>query len=227
MFTYSDYYDILNIGVKKKNILFVRHDVDISLKKALEMAEFEAKNAIHATYYILLTSPFYNALTPENLERIRMISELGHGIGLHYDITVKERMQNVDIANEIMMQMGLLIHHIGPITDSVTFHKPALGKDGTVELINILNKMDITCPNFDSKYKYISDSGHNWREDPVEAMMKYDHIHINVHPEWYNEEYKEMEECLLDLRLDVDADKRILKEVRDIKEYLVRIKYEK
>jgi hypothetical protein len=224
MFTYSDYLDILNIGVQKKNVLFVRHDVDISLKKALQMAEFESRNGIHATYYILLTSPFYNALTPENLERIRMIAELGHGIGLHYDITVKEKMQDQDIANEIMMQMGLLIHHIGEITNSVTFHKPFTGKMGSVQLINILNKMDITCPSFDNKYKYISDSGHNWREDPVEVMLKYDHIHINIHPEWYNEEYKDFVECLNDLRLDVETDKVVQKEIKHIYEYLVKVK---
>lgn len=224
MFTYTDYLDLLNLGVTNGNTIFLRHDVDISLKKAVEMAEIEAKNHIHATYYILLTSPFYNALSAENLERIRMIKELGHGIGLHYDLSIKDRMSAEDVKNEIVVQIGLLIHHVGHMEGmSVTFHKPVTGKDVTIEIINLLNKEDIYCPNFDRKYKYISDSGHNWREDPIEAMMKYNHVHVNVHPEWYNKEETDMELCLINLKLDVETDKLVLKEVKDIKEYILQI----
>ena len=70
MWTYDYYLDLIDYGMHHNNSFFLRHDVDISLKKALEMAEVEATRKLHSTYYILLSSPYYNALSPENLEKI-------------------------------------------------------------------------------------------------------------------------------------------------------------
>ena len=53
MFTYKSYANLIHTGVERGVTFFLRHDVDISLKKAVEMAEFEAKNEFHSTYYIL------------------------------------------------------------------------------------------------------------------------------------------------------------------------------
>lgn len=224
-FTYQSYIDLIHLGMDTGVSFFLRHDVDISLKKALEMAEIESKNGFHSTYYILLSSPFYNALEAENLERIRMIRELGMGVGLHYDLSIKNDIDKTILA-EIMVQMGLLEHHIGKISGmSVTFHKPVTGKDVSESTIQLLNQNEIYCPNFDSRFKYISDSGHNWREDPFDAVATFESLHINTHPEWYNEKELNMEECLYNLDLDGIMDKRVYKEIVDIRDYLERIKY--
>lgn len=224
MWTYDSYVELIKLGVAKGTSMFIRHDVDISLKKAVKLAEIETKNNIASTYYILFSSPFYNALDAENLERIRMIKELGHPIGLHFDLSIKE-MSDKDACDEILVQLGLLYHHIGVEKPaSVTFHKPVMGKDTSEELVRLLNHEGVNCPSYDIQFKYISDSGHNWREDPVEAITLNNLIHINTHPEWYNETAKSMEECLLDLRLDIEGDKKVIKEINDIQEYWKRIK---
>lgn len=228
MWTYDFYLDLIDYGMHHNNSFFLRHDVDISLKKALQMAEVEATRKLHSTYYILLSSPYYNALSPENLEKIRMIRDLGMGIGLHYDASIKPEMDNEDYKNEICVQIGLLEHHIGPLEGmSVTFHKPVMGKDIDIELVNILNEEQIYVPNYDQRFKYISDSGHNWREDPIEVMNEHEKIHLNTHPEWYNDEEKGMEECIYSLKLDKDADRLMRREVTDIREYLQRINNDK
>jgi len=197
MFTYDNYLDILNLGLSLNKEIFVRHDVDISLQKAVEMAEIESNLKIKATYYILFSSPFYNALSKGSLEKMKMIKDMGMGIGIHYDAAIKD-MSTVDMRDEILVQAGLLEHHLGPLEGmSCTFHKPTVGKKPPNKLINMLNGVDIYSPTYDKSYHYISDSGHNWREDPIEAMMKYPKIHINTHPVWYSDEYQTMEECLL------------------------------
>ena len=226
MWTYDWYLDLIDYGMQHGNNFFLRHDVDISLKKALEMAEIEASRQFHSVYYILLSSPYYNALSPENLERIRMIKDLGMEIGLHYDANIKDGNAN-DHKNEICIQIGLLEHHIGTIGGhSVTFHKPVMGKDADIELVNLLNKEEVYVPNFDERFKYISDSGHNWREDPIEAFSESKEIHLNTHPEWYNDEEQSMKQCIYSLRLDKEADRLMRKEVKDINEYLHRINEE-
>lgn len=227
MFTYKSYVDLVHTGMEAGATFFLRHDVDFSLVKAVEMAEFEAKNHFHSTYYILLSSPYYNALEQENLERIRMIREMGMGVGLHFDLSIKDNADDKTIMSEIMVQIGLLEHHIGRFDGkSVTFHKPFRGKPPHESLIDVLNQNDIYVPNFDSRFNYISDSGHNWRQDPYEAVMASEFIHMNTHPEWYNKKELSMEECLYNLKLDQHGDRLVTREIKSIREYLERLKSE-
>lgn len=225
MWTYQSYIDLVKEGMEENCTFFLRHDVDISIKKAVELAEIEADKNLHSTYYILLSSPFYNALSDTNIQRIRTIRELGMGIGLHYDPSLCKD-GNDRMVSEIVMQTRLLESYIGDLNGiSVTFHKPVMGKDVSMETVDTLNKNDIYCPNFDARFKYISDSGHNWREDPFDTISKFPYVHLNTHPEWYNHKEMSMEECLYNLDLDGNMDKRVNKEVAEIREYLERIKY--
>ena len=223
MWTYNSYLELIKEGLEKDVGFFFRHDVDISLKKAVEMAEFENKNGITSTYYILLSSPYYNALEAENLQRIRTLRELGMGIGLHYDNSIKLQDAN-QCCSEIIIQLGMLQHHIGELEEkSVTFHKPLRGVDINAETVNLLNLSNIYSPNFDQRFKYISDSGHNWRENPYDIIDTNDMVHINTHPEWYNNEEMDMEECIYSLGIEFECDKEVNKLVRSIREYRDRV----
>tara|TARA_R110000737_G_scaffold341001_1_gene364376 strand:- start:9 stop:683 length:675 start_codon:yes stop_codon:yes gene_type:complete len=219
MWTYNSYLELIKEGLEKDVGFFFRHDVDISLKKAVEMAEFENKNNIKSTYYILLSSPYYNALEAENLQRIRTLRELGMGIGLHYDNSIKLQDAN-QCCSEIIIQLGMLQHHIGELEEkSVTFHKPLRGVDINGETVNLLNLSNIYSPNFDRRFKYISDSGHNWRENPYDIINTNDMVHINTHPEWYNNEEMDMEDCIYSLGIEFECDKEVNKLVRSMREY--------
>jgi len=223
MWTYNSYLELIKEGLEKDVGFFFRHDVDISLKKAVEMAEFESKNGIKSTYYILLSSPYYNALEAENLQRIRTLRELGMGIGLHYDNSIKVQDAN-QCCSEIIIQLGMLQHHIGELEEkSVTFHKPLRGVDINAETVNLLNLSNIYSPNFDQRFKYISDSGHNWRENPYDIINTNDMVHINTHPEWYNNEEMDMEDCIYSLGIEFECDKEVNKLVRSMREYRDRV----
>ena len=223
MWTYNSYLELIKEGLEKDVGFFFRHDVDISLKKAVEMAEFESKNGIKSTYYILLSSPYYNALEAENLQRIRTLRELGMGIGLHYDNSIKLQDAN-QCCSEIIIQLGILQHHIGELEEkSVTFHKPLRGVDINAETVNLLNLSNIYSPNFDQRFKYISDSGHNWRENPYDIINTNDMVHINTHPEWYNNEEMDMEDCIYSLGIEFECDKEVNKLVRSMREYRDRV----
>ena len=227
MFTYKWYADFIHTGMEEGVTFFLRHDIDISLAKAVEMAEFESKNNFHSTYYVLMSSPFYNTFDPENLERIRMIRQLGMGVGLHYDLSIMDSSLK-STSSEIAVQIGLLEYHVGKLDGlSVTFHRPLRGKAPDEELVELLNENQIYVPDFDSRFKYISDSGHNWREDPFQAIKDFDFVHINTHPEWYNTKEKSMEDCLYGLKLEQQMDKLVTKQVNSMHEYLERVKKKK
>jgi hypothetical protein len=63
--------------------LFLRHDIDLSLPAALEMAELEAELDVHATYLVMTESVFYNLASSEGVAAIVHLRELGHTVGLH------------------------------------------------------------------------------------------------------------------------------------------------
>ena len=63
--------------------LFLRHDIDLSLAAALEMAELEAELDVAATYLLMTESVFYNLASEEGVAAIERLRELGHPVGLH------------------------------------------------------------------------------------------------------------------------------------------------
>ena len=64
------------------SFVILRHDVDFSLRYAVEMAHLDRQNDATATFFILLTAPYYNPLTDGSVQAIREISSLGHECGL-------------------------------------------------------------------------------------------------------------------------------------------------
>ena len=63
--------------------LFLRHDVDLSLAAALELAELEHAAGATATYFLMTRSVFYNLASAEGVSAVARLRELGHGVGLH------------------------------------------------------------------------------------------------------------------------------------------------
>ncbi len=63
--------------------LFLRHDVDLSLAAAVEMAELEANVGVTTTYLLMTESVFYNLGSPDGVATIARLRDLGHAVGLH------------------------------------------------------------------------------------------------------------------------------------------------
>jgi hypothetical protein len=142
--------------------IHLRHDVDLSLSYALELAKEEQKHDISSTYYIMLHSSLYNATSPEGMDIIQHIHSIGHKIGLHVD--TRSYLQN-DLE-----------------TLSLIVGEPV--RDWRKHLSNLTP--DIEPEPRPAGYKYISDSGMNWREGCFcQQVGKYDKMEILIHPEWW------------------------------------------
>jgi hypothetical protein len=78
--------------------LILRHDVDLSLEAALEMASFEAERDVSATYFLMTEGEFYNLDSGSGAEAVKTFRELGHHVGLHAvwpKVVVDERFDAV------------------------------------------------------------------------------------------------------------------------------------
>ena len=65
-------------------VLWLRHDVDYDLDHALWFAQKEASEGFAATYFLLHTAPYFD-YSSDLVEKVLLLLEMGHQIGLHND----------------------------------------------------------------------------------------------------------------------------------------------
>lgn len=172
----------------------IRHDIDVSPVKALEMAQIEAAHKVSATYFVLLTSSFYNLLERENEQAIRKICQLGHEVGLHFDFSkYGSSLSSSELQDAVFYETDVLSKILdGTPIRSISWHIPStvyLGKD-----IPLYSKDGELKNAYSSEYfygyKYISDSMMRWRESPEQMIAPLQHpkLQILTHPIWYSKE---------------------------------------
>lgn len=87
------------VVIYKTKHLWIRHDVDHDLDKALTMARLESELGYYSTYFLLHTAPYWkNGDTQAMKELVR----LGHGIGIHNN-ALAEWVRNQDGPKPITM----------------------------------------------------------------------------------------------------------------------------
>lgn len=170
---------------KYSQCVILRHDIDNSIDKAVQLADKEAKLGIKSTYFVLMTSDFYNPASKKSLEGLRNIQELGHEIGLHFDEMAYDDIE--DVVGAIQKEAKLLSDILGTPITTVSMHRPSQKTlDANYEIPGMINSYGKT---FFNEFKYLSDSRRRWRE-PVHDIIKsgqYDRLHILTHAIWYNE----------------------------------------
>lgn len=176
--------------------VIMRHDVDMDLNKALRMAVFENQLGITSTYYVLISSDFYNAFSKNSVNIMKQIMNLGHDIGLHFDEQKYERED--DLLKCLDSEIDLLEKYIGKKIDSVSMHRPSkdtLDADWVIRNGSVVNSYS---KEFFQEFKYVSDSRCNWREDIYKIIEsgEFNRLHILTHPIWYSEKPRSMNETL-------------------------------
>src|SRR5205823_7026515 len=107
--------------------VYLRHDIDLHLPGVERMAEVEAVLGARSTYFVLLTQ-HYNPLYPENLAILRQIRDLGHEIGLHYDLTTYPQ-DDAGAREHLAWEARLLSSIVDAPVRCITMHQPYEGRD--------------------------------------------------------------------------------------------------
>lgn len=163
--------------------LYLRHDVDLSLELAAEMAAVEADLGVFSTYFVLVSTDIYNPATIQNRRILSSIIECGHEIGLHFDVT---RVEDGDINGAAERECDILSSLTKHPVDTISFHRPAR---------NLLNSIGRFAgrrhtyePDFFSKIAYISDSNGGWHHGhPLDhsAIAARTAVQLLTHPIWW------------------------------------------
>lgn len=192
-YTFSNYIDYKNY---EKTVIF-RHDVDFSLEKALEFARLENSKNVKSTYFVLLSTDFYNVFSKNSFEILKEIIDLGHEIGLHFD----EKRYKISDINSLEFYINKECKILGELLDKevkvVSMHRPSKWiLENNVKFKNII---DSYSKEFFKNFKYLSDSRMFWREDVLNIIRKesYNKLHILTHPFWYSNKNETLKEKLI------------------------------
>jgi hypothetical protein len=163
----------------------LRHDIDISLWAALEIAYVEHELGIQATYFVPLNSPFYNTLSGPNAANLSQLYHMGHQIATHVDL----KAYNGNCA-EALTEVEVLAHFYPYINRQiVSLHSPtslqSILMDDFRQLKNVYGH------SLKNEVAYISDSTGHWRYGhPLDSEAFYTRkpIHLLTHPIWWIQE---------------------------------------
>jgi hypothetical protein len=160
----------LRAEIPDEALVILRHDVDYVPEAALALAREEASHGVRATYFLLLNGFYYNLLDPRYATVASQLVELGHEVGLHYDVNFLHRFPDRDWPRLMQMQADVLTTLSGQPVVSIAMHQPGLhGADP------LRNRSDLPFLNaYDDRFArsmtYLSDSCRAWRNATWELL---------------------------------------------------------
>lgn len=162
----------------------LRHDIDFSLEANYEFSIFEDSLGVKSTYFVLLSTGFYNPMLKENRLKLQDMLKRGHSIGLHFDTAAYD-----DWMPHVLREKTILEDILDCKVDLLSFHRPApyiLEND-----IHFPGLTNAYSKEFFTEFKYCSDSRFFWRDNPFDIINsnKYNRVHILTHPfSWHNKD---------------------------------------
>lgn len=161
--------------------IVLRHDVDLSVDRAVEMARIEAEMGIESSYFVLLASPLYNPFEADCREALNEIASLGHDVGLHFSTHLYWTAEDSPTARAIeryVSQEQAVLDTVVPTTETVSFHRPpswVLDRS----FGGVRSTYD---PAFFSDIGYLADSTQRWRETPPRMDALPETMQLLTHP---------------------------------------------
>lgn len=203
-FSYAEYRRILELATaRNRNLRFrdlpadgdsgryfiLRHDVDFSPATALRMAEFEAALGVRATYFLLFSSSFYNLFSEECCRIPRRLTELGHEVGLHYDLACYDLMSRDRPPLEVLVnEANALSQLCAEPVRSIAMHNPSVyGADVFQQVERFINAYD---PRYTREIAYFSDSCGAWRDEAAAVFQGGEmppRLQLLIHPIFWDE----------------------------------------
>jgi|YNPNPStandDraft_1061719.scaffolds.fasta_scaffold02757_5 hypothetical protein len=190
-----------------RRFLLIRHDVDISVSAAYEMAVLESRLNLATSYYIRLHCPFYNVFEQDTLKQILEMRSMGHEIGFHYEALFFEQMGR-DPLEGILADIEIFEKLLGQKIVTISQHLPSMSRVYP-ELWD--RYIDAYQPMLVRDIPYFGDSGRTWREGCIlEKIGKYDRMHTLIHPAYWTHWRENWEDNLRahgeSMKARIDAD---------------------
>jgi len=194
-------------------VVYLRHDVDLHIDLVSAMALVEKDLNVSATYFVPLARHF-NLLYPANQQIMRRLIDMGHEIGLHYDMEAYP-LDPADARRHLDWEVGVLSKAVGSPIHTICLHNPYKGQpDPFRQIDEYVNPHDPRCQE---ELLYVSDSCRAWRDENLLTCFGPNpprRLLLNTHPElWLDGTVRDRIEYLNGVLTD-----NILREYRDVLE---------
>jgi hypothetical protein len=186
------YMDFGEIGPDTESFIVLRHDVEFSVERSLQMARLEWMLGIRSSYFFQIRNDAYNLFSARNIQAVREIGQMGHHIGLHVHLGMLDHTNR--IRDYIVQDAEAMEKMIKMPIDRFSYHRPSK------EVLSLNLKIDGMINTYDEKYfefrignldklniHYLADSRHQWKYGyPDEnTISKYPKLQLLIHPdEW-------------------------------------------
>ena len=172
---------------KGDNVFLLRHDIDLDIAMAGEIAKIENNNNVKSTFFILTTGNTYNPLSINNRVIIKQIVLLGHEIGLHFDPTVYDNLPKEILEQKAKMEASIIEEITGNELRAISLHNPSVHYQYPIfsEFINAYDKKIF------NESSYIADSRMDFRGENIYDFVlrvKTNPVQILLHPMHFSEE---------------------------------------
>ncbi|MBA4405762.1 hypothetical protein C0389_00650 [bacterium] len=172
-----------------KPTIFLRHDIDLDLEKALVMAQIEYENKIKSCYMVMTNCSFYSLQNNSAKSILNEILKMGHEVGLHFDFANSEIRSNNSLINDSVIEQidhdcEFLENVISQKVQTISFHRPLQQfLRGPLIVAGRINAYSAELMEW-----YLSDSKGIWREGaPIQFLEKpkKPSLQLLVHPIWW------------------------------------------
>lgn len=164
--------------------IILRHDVDLDVLPAWQLAQVELDVGVRSTFFFLVTSETYNVASSSNRRMLRDLSASGFEIGLHFDCAMYPDADHELLESRARDEARWLADIAGTEVKTVSIHNP--DHYGRTPLFDsFLNAYD---SRIFSKEIYSSDSRMIFRTPPESLLEigKTRTAQLNLHPEHYS-----------------------------------------
>ena len=235
-FTYKSYEDMLNLlkdcnycitdyneYKKYEKCAILRHDVDNSLYEAVKLGKIEYENNVKSTYFILLSTDFYNIFSKNSRTLINELVSMGHHIGLHFDEVKYDINNEVALKKYVKKEIDIMSQELELDINVVSMHRPSKWVlEGNIIFDNLINTYG---KEYFEDFKYVSDSRMHWREYVTEIIKSsnYKRLHILTHAFWYGV-YNELPKNILKNFLNTKSREMyfaLKSNIRDLDEFII------
>jgi hypothetical protein len=168
--------------------VIMRHDVDLCVQRARRLAEAESEMGVSASYFFLVSTEFYNLHARDCARSIKAISDMGHQVGLHFDVAAYDT-EPENLAAHARAECEALSGVTGEPVEIISFHRPLPHLQGMKE--DFAGRVHTYQPRFFSEIDYCSDSGGTWAYGhPMdrESIKRGAPMQLVTHPIWWTGE---------------------------------------
>jgi len=167
-----------------------RHDIDMSVHRAVKLARVELEEGVKATYFLHLHSEFYNLLEREIRGLVGAIVSLGHNIGLHFDAHYYNEIDSDEAFEALLIRETRFVEQLCECSiHAFSFHNPTASTRafGAQEYAGLFNA---DAARLRAEIPFCSDSNGYWRYRRLEDVLRKATdpcLQILTHPELWQD----------------------------------------